>query len=304
MTELGTSLDRARAGAMETEIAHVSAEKDLERTRNEIERGAARLQSQRVEFEELGRTVEAAVTEEGTLRAALDDLVRTLEQSRIALARATEGATAWRERLSGQAALVTERKVRLAQVREQLDAAGAQLTRLAASIADHEDRLDRVQRDGLEAARSFGDTAALIVMDRERLQAANQVAREAHHGLDEVRRLLEEIRYALGEKEGALRALRADLSLAEETAREHELKLQKLELEREHLLQGVRERFRGLDLHRVVGKYHALPAVDDEHRRGSTSWPSSSSAWARSTSTRRRSTKTPRGATRRKRRSP
>src|SRR5690606_39893902 len=34
-----------------------------------------------------------------------------------------------------------------------------------------------------------------------------------------------------------------------------------------HLVAGVREKFRGLDLPRVVGDYHARPAPDPEHRR-------------------------------------
>jgi chromosome segregation protein len=43
--------------------------------------------------------------------------------------------------------------------------------------------------------------------------------------------------------------------------------VQRIELEREHLLGSIRDRFRGLDLSRVVGDYHARPAPDPEHRR-------------------------------------
>jgi chromosome segregation protein len=43
--------------------------------------------------------------------------------------------------------------------------------------------------------------------------------------------------------------------------------VQRLELEREHLESGIRERFRGLVLAKVVGDYHARPAPDPEHRR-------------------------------------
>jgi chromosome segregation protein len=106
-----------------------------------------------------------------------------------------------------------------------------------------------------------------MVLVRDDLQAANEVARELHREHDDVRRFLEEIRFALGDREAALRTLRSDLANAEERGREHELRLQKLELERDHLLQGVRERFRGLDLRRIVGAYHARPPVDSEHRR-------------------------------------
>src|SRR5690606_38207294 len=60
---------------------------------------------------------------------------------------------------------------------------------------------------------------------------------------------------------------RQELDALDEQARKHEMSLQRMELEMEHLLANVRERFRGLDLRRVVGDYHARPAPDDEHRR-------------------------------------
>jgi chromosome segregation protein len=37
-------------------------------------------------------------------------------------------------------------------------------------------------------------------------------------------------------------------------------------MEMEHLLSGVAEKFRGLDLRKVIGDYHSRPAVDEEHR--------------------------------------
>jgi chromosome segregation protein len=44
-----------------------------------------------------------------------------------------------------------------------------------------------------------------------------------------------------------------------------ELTLERLSLNREHLLGSVREKFRGLDLAKVVGDYHRLPVPDEEH---------------------------------------
>jgi chromosome segregation protein len=64
-----------------------------------------------------------------------------------------------------------------------------------------------------------------------------------------------------------LRSWRAELGDVDGQLSEREMSLQRLELELEHLLSGTRERFRGLDLTRVVGVYHARPAPDDEHRR-------------------------------------
>ncbi len=75
------------------------------------------------------------------------------------------------------------------------------------------------------------------------------------------------MRHALGTREAELRELRDELSALDERVRKHEMALQRIELERDHLISNVRERFRGLHLPRVVGDYHARPAPDAEHRR-------------------------------------
>ncbi|HVW28923.1 MAG TPA: chromosome segregation protein SMC [Polyangiaceae bacterium] len=267
MTELGASLDRARAGAVENEIAHISAEKDLVHTLAEMEKATKRLATLHASVDELRELIDASVHEETRAQGELDALDQRLEQAQAALARASEGAAAWKERVAAHAAMVTERKVRLAQVGEQLEATNATIERLASTIAEHEDRVRKLEQDAVDAAAQFGETAAHMMLSRERRLDADAAAQEIHRSHDESRRLLEELRFALGERETALRALRAELSASEEQSKEHELKLQKLELAREHLLEGVRDRFRGLDLHRVVGKYHARPAPDAEHRR-------------------------------------
>ena len=96
---------------------------------------------------------------------------------------------------------------------------------------------------------------------------AEGIAREIHRELESVRSALDEIRNALGVGEDQLRTMRAELSEIDAQLAERDMKLQKLELEQSHLLAGVRERFRGLELGRVVGTYHARPAPDEEHRR-------------------------------------
>jgi len=159
-----------------------------------------------------------------------------------------------------------ERRVRLAQLREQLEAARSQLERVSGALEENAERARRLEEETLQAAASFGEIAASLVLGRSRLSDAAEVAGAARRHQDDMRRLLDEIRFALSEHEGRLRELRAALSTSEEAGRTHGLRLQKLELAREHLLVGVRERFRGLNLHRVVGKYHARPAPDEAHR--------------------------------------
>lgn len=43
--------------------------------------------------------------------------------------------------------------------------------------------------------------------------------------------------------------------------------LQRIEIGMDHLLSSIREKFRGLDLKRVIGDYHMRPAPDEEHKK-------------------------------------
>src|SRR6185503_10052970 len=91
-------------------------------------------------------------------------------------------------------------------------------------------------------------------------------AQAAHAELSEARRALDEARQALAMREVDLRGLRQELADATERLQKHQMAAQRLSIERTHLLEGVNERFRGLDLHRVVGDYHKRPMVDAAHR--------------------------------------
>jgi len=267
MTEVGTALDRARQGAHEGELAHVTAEKDLARTASDIVRGEARRRTLDAELAELEQLLDSAAEEELSSQIQLDELSQHLDHLGHELARAEEDAASRKERAEAQAALVTERKVRLAQVREQVEAAREAGERVAAAIAELDARSERLEEGMHEAATGFGETAAHIVLAREARIGAAATARAAHQRLAEERQLLEQVRHALGTREAELRELRDELTALDERVRKHEMALQRIELERDHLISNVRERFRGLFLPRVVGDYHARPAPDAEHRR-------------------------------------
>lgn len=267
LTEVETSLDRARQGVHEGELAHVALEKDLARAASDIERGNSQLGALSREIEQLKETAEQAAREEGECRNSLDELKAQQESAQHSLAKAEELAASWRERVAGQAALVTERKVRLAQVKEQMEAARTSLERVTALIDELTGRGQRLDIEAHEASVTFGETAARIVLARDAQTQAKHRAVEAHVTLDELRKELEQVRHVLAERETELKERRQALDSLDESVRKHEMSLQRMELELEHLLSNIRERFRGLDLNRVVGDYHARPAPDDEHRR-------------------------------------
>jgi chromosome segregation protein len=87
-------------------------------------------------------------------------------------------------------------------------------------------------------------------------------AHRAHEALTQARKALDETRHALASREADLKGLRAEVSSATERLRGHEMALSRLAIEETHLVEGVREKFRGLELHRVVGDYHKRSPVD------------------------------------------
>src|SRR5690606_9026950 len=150
-------------------------------------------------------------------------------------------AASWRERVSAQAALVTERKVRLAQVKEQMEAARTSNERVTALLEELRGRAERLDVEAHEASASFGETAAHIVLAREALGTAKQRARQAHEELEASRAQLDRVRQILAEREAELKERRQELDALDEQARKHEMSLQRMELEMEHLLANVRE---------------------------------------------------------------
>ena len=267
ITEVSTSLDRARQEAHQGELAHVTAEKDLSRTNAEIERTQNRQDSLDLELAEIERSLESATGAESGSRAELDTVKAELEGLQNGLARAEATASSWREQVQAQASLVTERKVRLAQVREQAEAARIAGERITSTLAELEARAAKLREESLEGSVAYGETAARIMLAREARISASDRAKNAHAELSEAKGQLESVRQTLGSKESELKGLRDELELVDEAVKKHEMAVQRIAIEREHLLATVREKFRGLDLRRVVGDYHARVPPDAEHRR-------------------------------------
>ncbi|HXK16475.1 MAG TPA: chromosome segregation protein SMC [Polyangiaceae bacterium] len=267
LTEVGTALEHAREQAHVGELAHITAEKDLARAVGEIERTESRIGRLGSELTDIDASLAQSAVLEAESRAQLDALRTQLDHLNGDLARAESTAAAWRERVATQLSLVTERKVRLAQVKEQVEAARAALERVATALGELEARGTKLDEELNEASAAYGDTAARIMVARELRIEAVQAAKLAHAELDEARTLLEQVRQSLAGQEAELKALRDALELLDEAVRKHEMAAQRIGLEREHLLQNVRERFRGLDLRRVVGDYHMRLPPDAEQRR-------------------------------------
>ncbi|RYE90753.1 MAG: chromosome segregation protein SMC, partial [Myxococcales bacterium] len=225
-----------------------------------------RLAGHETELHDVEDKLAEAADEEADVRASLDDAREDLARSQEGLDQASTVAQAGLERVAAQQALVTEQKVRAARAREQATGLRATVARLARSVDELSARIARLDEELLEGARAAGQAAGVLVGARDRMGDAVTYARAAEQRSVESRKLFEEARTALAEREGALRDLRSRASKLGEGRSQREISVQKLQIALDHLLEGVREKFRGLDLRRVVGDYHALPLVDEAHR--------------------------------------
>ncbi len=267
MTEVGTSLDRARQGAHEGELAHTRADKDLARTRGEIERSEARRVTIQNEIAELDQLIDDTTAAESDARRDLDSVRTEGEHLAHKLTKAEELAAAWKDRVEGQAALVADRRVRLAQIREQLESHRSMRERIVHSISEKQVRAERLDEELVETAAAFGETAGgLLVAIESRIEAA-EAAAEAHQLLREADELRNQIRNALGIREAEIRELRSELEALDEAKHHHEMSVQRIDSDHTHLLADIQRRFRGLQLPRVVGDYHARPVPDEAQTR-------------------------------------
>ncbi len=266
LTELETSLDRARKAAHQGDLAHVTAQKDLAQTVTDLARIEKRKEALAAEMTALQASLAESA---GTVSVSERELLEIKESIEHAVAQAftaEQQVAEWRERVAVQASLVTERKVRLAQVKEQTEAVRESLQRIFAQVAEQEERKARLRMEAEEAAQGLGETAAQIVKCREARILAGEASVQAHQDLEQARGQLDATRATLSSCEGQLREYRVAQAEIDSTVRDAQMALQRIEIGTAHLLTSVAEKFRGLNLHRVVGDYHTRPAPTDEHR--------------------------------------
>jgi chromosome segregation protein len=266
LKEAGELLEEARVSEREAQLEKVTLESELHRAEDRLKSVSSRLMEIDKESEEL----EARLDEAGFAR---DEAERVLEESKTrakvaseALQEAEEQARLWMDRVSEQKEACTERKVEFVRIREQATSARATQDRLSRSVVELGDRAQALDQEVVASSVEQGQLAAQLFEFRARSLEASEAARSAHLEFDRRRQALDGARNALAIHEAELKTLRDKLEERMELQRQHEMALQKLQLEREHLIEGVAEKFRGLRLPRIVGDYHLRPPPDSDHR--------------------------------------
>ncbi|MCL2725649.1 MAG: chromosome segregation protein SMC [Polyangiaceae bacterium] len=268
-TQIGETqgtLERARQDAHESELSLVHAEKDRAAAEGEADAHAKRIEAIDAELEDLRLAAVTADAERATTTEVLETARAELASVSEQIAQAETNAADWRNQVVAQQALVMDRKVALAGAREKLSAARGTLSRLTRSEAELGEREARLASELADGAHAMSETAAALAVHRERLGEAAASAKVAHDVLAEERSAFEALRVGLQDRETALKDLRVRADGVRGSLAQHEMALRERELAMTHLLEGIREKFRGLELGRVVGDYHLRPPPDAESR--------------------------------------
>jgi chromosome segregation protein len=260
------ALDRARHEAHARELALVTTEKDLQKADAQLESAARRLQALRIDEDELARALDQDVAERDEVGRALRDAQARVESANEELQHAESALIEARERVDAQRQRVTSGRVAIAGMREKLFAARGTESRLARSAEELETRATRIEEELIASARLFGETAAALMRHGEQLAEGRGLARAAHEVVSTERAAFESLRGSLGDGEAAMKALRAVTEEIRESLQVHELALRERELAFEHLIEGVADKFRGLDLRQVVSDHHMRPPPDEVSR--------------------------------------
>jgi chromosome segregation protein len=266
MRELRTALEQAAEQTHTAEIALVKGEQDLRRARERLGAVTKRRATLEAEIAELGRALQAGSVQHEQAEQALELGRDQLEATITALGEAEQVAHECRDQLSARQQAFTERKVLLARARERATSARSAWERVGRSYDELRARADGLEGERHGAAQEAGRIAATLLEAREQLFGAKGQAREAQTAYQGARGELDDARHSLGIREAELRELRAALNRASGELQTHVMELQRLTLERSHLEEGVRERFRGLELRTIVGDYHARAPVEEEQR--------------------------------------
>lgn len=229
--------DRARA---EAELSQRQAERDTigsmaASRREQIEQLRAQVEADEARAAEHGRAVEQGTAERETLGQDHERIGAELTEARVALARWQQQAdalTATRDRLQRQATSERERIVRLRATAEGADTRVAQLDR---------------------------DTEAAVAERAERIEQSKQATAKVH----DAREQYDELRLAVDELEASIKTLRGDLDDHRERLQQVELGLQESGLERQHVIEDVRQRF-DVDVRQVLVDYHHRPLAGPE----------------------------------------
>jgi chromosome segregation protein len=266
IAEIGRALDASRQDVHARELVALTSEKDLQKSRQQLQSLEQRMAALAAEEIELADAIHEARLERDAVADGLRDVGRRIDLASDEL-REEEAAllgTGTRRDVAREGLLA--RRVSLAAVAEKLAAAKAVEVRLGRSMTELQERKAHLVNEIAVNQASVEETMSQL----ERLEAALREnvgrASRAHEALEAVRAQTDELRAKLEGCEGDLRERRSRVDVLRDELQAYEMNLREKRLTLDHLLASVAERFRGVHLPSVVGDYHMRSCPDDVSR--------------------------------------
>jgi len=239
-------------------LAVASHEKDLDRSRERVKTLGEAQEARGAERFQLLTEQEAIETERGRLQALLASAREERGRRQHGLdALGLRIGAAGRER-SRLEAVATERRVQQAGRGEACERVRASLARLRAQAAETREWIRRREAEIASAEARREELARTLADAEQQLAQCLREEETARLGSEERRDAWEALAATVRELEAAARGVRVELEASRDEARQAELGLRELELRRDHLEAGVRERW-GIEL---AHWKPPLPALD------------------------------------------
>ena len=262
LKQIVKAIEGLRAQVHEGDLAIMGHEKDETRVRQDLERYRDRLTqlgTEQLELEERLRAIGSDEQETRARRDHADQRIGELEAAQNDLLAEVQGH---RDRLEEMAQVLTEVRIRAAQLGEKRAAAEASALRLArtdAELASRSERLTSEIEESLRRAMSLREgcdqLAAELVSIREQ--------RDAHAtSLEEGRQAYQARVTALTEVELAARDLRTSADRLGQEVNQLELRSGQITMQRKNLVEQIDERYQ-LDIVEVVPDYHERQPVGE-----------------------------------------
>jgi chromosome segregation protein len=257
--DLSRTRDEIGATLRQDEMALLGQQKDLERIVDEARRLEARRAALALQTGDLGRARDDSEQRLMTAAAGLDSDALALEEIERRAGELRLQTVALADQVDRANGELTTLKVAATQAVERRQNARQTLERLLVDRAEEEARAGRLESTMAEdLARAETLRAESVELRQEaELAQAEAEARARAHG--ERQGALEARQAMLAEREAILRTVRAEMARLAQALSRLELRCQEVALRRTGIEEQVTDRYREVELARIVYDYHLRP---------------------------------------------
>ncbi|RMH39734.1 MAG: chromosome segregation protein SMC [Deltaproteobacteria bacterium] len=265
--QVARALDAARRDSHTHEIDILGREKDVARSRGELDRLRARLAQLDRELADLADALAEMEREGQTAAELLASARERAERHESEQGGLVEAVDLCRRQVDELSRALTDRKVRVAQLDEKKAALSATVLRLeqnAEELVERTASLEEAIRTAVERAARLRDDARAL---EDSLVERRAMRRERAEALDAGRAGYEQRLGLVQVAETELRQLRATAEQLAQQVTAVDMERHDVRAQLAHLEETIAERYR-VELRREVGDYHLRPEVGEEqHKR-------------------------------------